>query len=111
MTSREEAADGALHVAADVERLWVVNANAFRTETEPSDAVNHDGLAIGQAVLHHVFKFCYYCYHIAPFYTTVGACFLCQLAKGDIAGAYCLCEILAIAAATLDVVLYKFDLY
>jgi hypothetical protein len=106
VTSREETADGALHVAADVERLWVVNANAFRTETEPSDAVNHDGLAIGQAVLHHVFKFCYYCYHIAPFYTTVGACFLCQLAKGYFTCAYCLCEILAIAAATLDVVLY-----
>ena len=50
----EEAADDAGDVATDVERLGIIDTDAFHPETEAADARKDDGLAVGQSFLENV---------------------------------------------------------
>ena len=53
---REEATDNAGDVAADVERLWIIHADALHAEAEAADARQDDSLAVTQFFLQQVLK-------------------------------------------------------
>ena len=49
--SREETADNAGDVLADVECLGIIHTDALNAKTEAADAWEHDSLTIGQLLL------------------------------------------------------------
>ncbi len=49
--SREETADNAGDVLADVECLGIIHTDALYTQTETADTREHDSLTIGQLLL------------------------------------------------------------
>lgn len=100
----EEAADDAADVFLEAEELGIVDAVALYPETEPADAIEHDGVSVGEAVAHHVLQLGDDGDDIALSQGAVARCLLGEVVQVYIALTDGLGEVLAVATATLDIV-------
>lgn len=84
-TGGQEAADDAGDVAADVESLGVVDANALDTQAESADAGQYHGLTFAQFLLKQVLQFRHDTDDSAFAETAVAVDFLADVVNGHFA--------------------------
>jgi hypothetical protein len=103
--SREETADNAGDVLADVECLGIIHTNTLYAKTETADAWEHDCLTLRKPLLQDVLQFRHYTNNGSLAEAAVATSLGGYLIERDLALTDCFSKIFSIRTAALDVVL------
>ena len=107
----KEAADDAADVFLQAEVLRIVHTIALYSQTETTDAFQYYRVTVSQTMTHHIFQLFDDSDDITLPQRAVASSFLCEVLQVHITLPDGLCEVLAIAAAALNVVFYQLYLY